>query len=220
MANVVSLVPRGFRTQLRDAQQQRQLVRVWRNQIEPSGYVGHVLGVGAEFFLLWLVDDDLRPGGLVALRHQDISNLETPYLYADLTEKALALQGEAPPASVEVDLDTLEGLLQSCSRLAPILTLMVPSENDPPEEDEDEFPYPVALFIGQVQSLRDHIELLEINPSGWWETQVSGFGWDEVLGVIIQDHYGKQLYQVAEQNRLTQRPNPMAPVLRLAPSQD
>jgi hypothetical protein len=215
MPKVVSLVPRGFRTQLREAQQQRQPVRVWRDPIEPGSYIGYVLGVGAEFFLLWVVDDDMRSNGWVALRHQDISHLEAPYVLGDFLEKALAIQGLEPPVAMDFELDDLAGVLRSAQRLAPLVTLLVS------EDDQDESEYPVVLYVGQLMASEgDLILMQEINANGYWIGESSAFGTDEILGVAVQDHYAQMLFKVAEQNRLTQAPNPAPSRLKLAPPQD
>ena len=89
MGKVIELKTTGQRAQLREAQQNQQLVRLWRAELEHGSFCGYVGGVGREFFLLWVVGDGITYDGMYVMRHRDVSELEAPDKHHVFMEKAL-----------------------------------------------------------------------------------------------------------------------------------
>ncbi|MGB6724250.1 MAG: hypothetical protein WBE74_00015, partial [Terracidiphilus sp.] len=65
--------------------------------VEEGSIMGYVLAVGPRFFLLALVDENIRFNGFQCLRLQDVRNLQVPAKYAAFVEAALKLRGERRP---------------------------------------------------------------------------------------------------------------------------
>src|SRR5258706_12352415 len=78
MSKVVEMKARGLRAELRQAWQQRTLVRLWRAALEPGSFSGYVAHLGPEFFLIWAVGDYIGFDGYYALRYRDVTTLELP----------------------------------------------------------------------------------------------------------------------------------------------
>jgi hypothetical protein len=82
-------------SQLRSAMRARYLVRFTRT-VEQGWVNGYVLDVGPEFFLLALVNDQIRFDGFQALRLRDVRGLrENPY--ATFVESALKARRAGRP---------------------------------------------------------------------------------------------------------------------------
>ena len=191
MGQIRAFPARGFRAQLRQAMEQRSFVRVNRGRHELRSLLGQVMQVGRNFFLLWLVDDSLRFGGLMAVRHDDVTEVFNPDLDAELCKRALDIQGITPTVPDGINVDTIEDVVTTFSVLEPTLSLEV-------DEREAADDFGLSLFIGQwVGPAPQGFEMLEINPEGTWDPDVSFFAWDEIRSVLILDHYAMIHHQLA-----------------------
>ncbi|GAA0701194.1 hypothetical protein KK141_17075 [Dyella sp. LX-66] len=187
MGKVIELKTTGQRAQLREAQQQQQLVRLWRGELEHGSFCGYVGGVGREFFLLWVVGDAITYDGMYVMRHRDITELEAPDKHAPFMEKALAMKQLLPRPPRGFPLDDIREVVQAAAKQAPVIGVHVDSE------DEAE-----VCYIGKLISFEDDgFYMQEISPDAEWLREASFFSWDEVSTVSIEDGYALALLAVA-----------------------
>ena len=187
MGKVIELKTTGQRAQLREAQQQQQLIRLWRGELEHGSFCGYVGGVGREFFLLWVVGDSITYDGMYIMRHRDISELEAPDKHAPFMEKALAMKQLLPRLPRGFPLDDIREVVQAAAKQAPVIGVHVDSE------DESE-----VCYIGKLISFEDDgFYMQEISPDAEWLREASFFSWDEVSTVSIEDGYAQALLAVA-----------------------
>lgn len=187
MGKVIELKTTGQRAQLREAQQQQQLIRLWRGELEHGSFCGYVGGVGREFFLLWVVGDSVTYDGMYIMRHRDISELEAPDKHAPFMEKALAMKQLLPRPPRGFPLDDIREVVQAAAKQAPVIGVHVDSE------DEAE-----VCYIGKLISFEDDgFYMQEISPDAEWLREASFFGWDEVSTISMEDGYAQALLAVA-----------------------
>jgi hypothetical protein len=187
MSNIIELKTTGQRAQLREAQQNQQMVRLWRGELEHGSFCGYVGSVGREFFLLWVVGDGITYDGMYVMRHRDISELQAPDKHAIFMEKALTLKNMVPRPPRAFPLDNIRDVVQAASAMAPVIGIHVDSE------DEAE-----VCYIGRLVSVEeDGFNMQEITPDGEWLCEASFFGWDEVSTVTMEDGYAQSLLAVA-----------------------
>ncbi|GLQ50758.1 hypothetical protein ACFFJT_05600 [Dyella flava] len=187
MGKIIELKTTGQRAQLREAQQNQQLVRLWRGELEHGSFCGYVGSVGREFFLLWVVGDGITYDGMYVMRHRDITELETPDKHSLFMEKALVLKNLVPRLPRSFPLDSIRDVVQAASAMAPVIGVHVDSE------DESE-----VCYIGRLVSVEeDGFNLQEITPDAEWLREASFFSWDEVSTVTMEDGYAQSLLAVA-----------------------
>jgi len=187
MGKIIELKTTGQRAQLREAQENRQLVRLWREELEHGSFCGYVGGVGREFFLLWVVGDTISYDGIYIMRHRDVSELEVPDKHALFMEKALTLKGLIPTLPENFPLDNIRDVVEAAARQSAVIGVHVDSE----EEAE-------VCYIGKLVSVEeDGFNMQEISPDAEWLREASFFSWDEVSTVSIEDGYAQSLLAVA-----------------------
>lgn len=187
MGNVIQLQTKGQRARLRQAQQQRKLVRLWRGELEHGSFCGYVAGVGREFFLLRVVGDGITDDGLYAMRHRDVTELEVPEQHHRFVEKALALKKITPCLPAGFPLDEVTQVVKAAALQAPVMGVHVDSE----EESE-------VCYIGRLVNVEDDgFNLQEIDPDAEWLREPSFFSWDEVSTLSVDDPYAQSLLAVA-----------------------
>jgi hypothetical protein len=187
VSNIIELKTTGQRAQLREAQQNQTLIRLWREDLEHGSFCGYVGGVGQEFFLLWVVGDGITYDGMYIMRHRDISELEAPDKHHIFFEKALKLKQILPRPPRGFPLDNIREVIQAAGAQAPVIGVHVDSE------DEAE-----VCYIGRLASVDDDgFYMQELSPDAEWMREVSFFGWDEVSTVSVEDSYAQALLAVA-----------------------
>ncbi len=187
MSNIIELKNTGQRAQLREAQQQQTMVRLWRENLEHGSFCGYVGGVGREFFLLWVVGDGITYDGMYVMRHRDISELEAPEKHHVFFEKALALKNIQPRPPRGFPLDNIREVVQAAGKRSAVIGVHVDSE------DEAE-----VCYIGSLVSADDDgFYMQELSPDAEWMREVSFFGWDEVSTISMEDGYAQSLLAVA-----------------------
>ncbi|HEV2540678.1 MAG TPA: hypothetical protein VGU03_13380 [Frateuria sp.] len=187
MGKVIELKTTGQRAQLREAQQQQSLIRLWRAELEHGSFCGYVGGVGREFFLLWVVGDGITYDGMYVMRHRDVSELETPDKHHVFMEKALKHKQLLPRTPRGFPLDSIREVVQAAGKLAPVIGVHVDSE------DEAE-----VCYIGRLVDVEeDGFTLQEISPDAEWLREASFFAWDEVSTISMEDGYAQALLAVA-----------------------
>lgn len=175
------------RARLQHARQRRQLVRLWRGELEHGSYCGYVAGVGREFFLLRVIGDGLTDDGLYAMRHRDVTELEAPEAHQQFIEQALAIKHVVPDLPGAFPLDAVAEVLTAAANEAPVIGVHVDSEEDTE-----------VCYIGRVVGHgADGFQLQEIDPDAQWLREASFFAWDEVSTLSMHDPYALSLLAVA-----------------------
>lgn len=187
MGKIIPFGARGARARLRQAQQQRQLVRLWRGRLEQGSFCGYIGGVGREFFLLRIIGDSLADEGLYAMRHRDITELEAPEAHHGFIEKALAIRNVVPELPCEFPLDAVNDVVAAAARRTDVLSVHVDSEDDE-----------AVCYVGRLLgSDDDGFNLQEIDADATWLREPSFFAWDEISTVTMHDPYADALAAVA-----------------------
>ena len=189
MAKILPFKATGMRPLLRDACARHQLVRLWRGGLEAGSFCGYVGGVGHEFFMLWVLGDNLAYDGVYVMRQRDITDIEVPDKHHVFLEQAMAIEGLEPRMPGGFALDDVAGVIASATRQADVISVRV--DNDDPEESE-------ICYIGRlVGREEDGFSLQEVSPEAIWLREPSFFGWDEISTVCFDDPYARVLTRVA-----------------------
>ncbi len=144
--------------------------------------MGYVLAVGPRFFLLALVDENIRFNGFQCLRLQDVRNLQVPAKYAAFVEAALKLRGERRPRIPTVVVDSVQELLRTASRAFPVITI------------HREKVAPDVCHIGRVVAVSDsEVSLLEIGPDARWDDEALSYRTKEITRVDFAGDYEQAL---------------------------
>ncbi|HKO13103.1 MAG TPA: hypothetical protein VJV22_14105 [Acidobacteriaceae bacterium] len=173
------------RTSERLAQAGNKVLVRFTRPVEQGWVHGYVLIVGTRFFLLALVDDNLRFNGFQCFRLQDVRNLQVPAKYAAFVEAALRARGERHPRTPPVVIDTVQELLRTASRVFPLVTIH--RENVAPD----------ICHIGRVVDVSDsEVSLLEIGPDANWDEQSCDYRLKEITRVDFGGGYEEALWLV------------------------
>ena len=147
--------------------------------------MGYVLAVGPRFFLIALVDENIRFNGFQCLRLQDVRNLEVPAKYAAFIEAALKLRGEKRPRIPAVVVDSVHELLRTAGRAFPLITI------------HRERVAPDVCHIGRVVAVSEsEVSLLEIGPDACWDADALSYRTKEITRVDFGGDYEEALMLV------------------------
>jgi len=146
---------------------------------------GYILDIGPEFFLLGLVEYDLRFDGFLCVRISDVRRLKAPRPHADFIAAALRKRGQSIKRKPDVDLTGLPVLLRSAGRLFPLVTIH--------RERID----PDTCKIGQVIEVSDsHLMLREIDADAVWEDKATRIRLSDITRVDFGGGYEEALHLV------------------------
>lgn len=163
----------------------RVLIRFTR-PVEQGSVMGYVLATGPRFFLLALVDENIRFNGFQCLRLQDVKNLQLPAECARFVERALKLRGEKRPRTPRVSVQSVQELLETAGRIFPIVTIH--REKTEPE----------VCHIGRVvSSSESEVSLLEIGPDASWDDEALSYRTKQITRVDFGGDYERALVLVA-----------------------
>lgn len=146
---------------------------------------GYVVAMGEEWVLLSRIDDH-RPKGFCALRIADVQRIKT--LREDaLLRQVLEAAGFWPPASpsVELNLDSTRGVVETAHRAATLVNIQV--EHELPDEAF------IGLPIGWNSA---SVVMEEITPQGMWDDSVSEWAFDSITRVEFDSDYERDLLLV------------------------
>ena len=189
MNNVIKMPAASPRLQLRAAMERGDMVRIWRGDLEDGSFCGYVAGIGREWFLLWVVGDQISFDGLYAMRLRDLTEIEAPDSHHAFLAKALALRNIHPRLPRDFPLDDIAQVLRATAEHAAVMGVHVDSE------DELE-----VCYIGRLLSIEDDgFNLQEITPDAEWLREPSFFAWDEVSTISYDEPYAQALLDVAGQ---------------------
>ncbi len=187
MGTLIQLQTLGFRGRLREAQRHGKPVRLWRDALEHGSFCGYVASIGREFFLLSVIGDGIGFDGLYAMRHRDITALETPEQYHRFIERSLAVRHIVPPKPESFPLDHVQEVLVAAAAYSAAIGVHVNSEDDTE-----------VCYIGRPLNLEDDgFNLQEISPDAEWLREPSWFAWDEISTISFADPYCRALLEIA-----------------------
>ncbi|HEY6308778.1 MAG TPA: hypothetical protein VI488_20245 [Candidatus Angelobacter sp.] len=170
-----------------------QLARARRNRllikfIRPfeDGFVnGYVLDVGPQFFLIVLINDEIRFNGFQCFRLADVRKLQVPANYAAFVEAALKKRGERMPTKLSVSVASLPELLLTANDAFPLITIH--------REQVD----PDVCHIGRIAELHEgRLSLLEIGPDARWDAKPIEYRLREITRVDFGGGYEGALHLV------------------------
>lgn len=189
MATILPFKSRGTRPLLREAFETRQLVRLWREELEFGSYCGYIGAMGQVFLAMWVLGDNLGYDGIHILRQRDVTDIELPDKHHAFLEQAIALGGFKPEVPGGLQLDEVRAMVASVAALAPVFSVRV--DNDNPDEAD-------VCYVGRLVAEEDDGFLLqEITPEAHWLREPSFFAWDEVSSLCFDDPYASILARVA-----------------------
>jgi hypothetical protein len=182
--NIVSPdMPKATPSQVARAKSKRTLVR-FESPFGHSSVRGYVLDTGPQFFLVAVVSDRIRFDGFECFRVGDVGDLR-PDPHRAFVESALQIRGEQIPVKARVSLASIEELLLSASREAPLVVVHC--------EEMD----PGVCWIGRILSIkRGRLSLLGISPEAQWHEEPDIFRLDQVTRVSFGGDYEAALYLV------------------------
>ena len=170
--------------QLDEALERGTLIR-FRSAYDGERFEGYVLDVGARYFLLRCVSDDILFNGFSCFRIADVRRL-APAPHADFIVAALRLRCPEPPQRPAIDLASIESIIASGAPLFPLTTIHC-------ERD-----YPDECYIGAVAGIRrGQLSLLEVNPSALWDTEPTNYQLSRITRVEFGGLYEDALHLVA-----------------------
>ena len=171
-----------------------QLVRSIREKVlisftrpfERGSFIGYVLEVGPNFFLLAVIDNDtLQFNGFSCIRLADVRNLEVPHKYAAFIGAVLRKVGERAPRKPSVTLTDIGELLRFAARKFPLVTIH--------RERID----PDVCQIGRVLDVnRRHVTMLEIGPGARWDAKTQSYRLSEITRVDFGGRYEHALHLI------------------------
>jgi hypothetical protein len=154
--------------------------------LEQGSVMGYVLATGPRFFLLALVDENIRFNGFQCLRLQDVKNLQVPARHATFVEAALKLRGQKRPPTPRISVQSIQELLETAGRLFPIVTI----HREKVARD--------VCHIGRVLSASEsEVSLLEIGPDACWDDEVLSYRTKQITRVDFGGEYEQALTLVA-----------------------
>lgn len=169
---------------LKQARIGKRIVRFW-NPFDLGSTTGYVLDVGPQFFLLALIDENIRFNGFQCLRIGDVRRLKLPFPYEWFITVALRKRKETFPAKPDVDLRDTSSLIHSASDIFPLITI------------HRERKKPDSCWIGKVVSItEEHVTLQEIGPDAVWQEKPSKYPLREITRVDFGGGYEDALHLV------------------------
>ena len=187
MSKILQLKMTSQRALLREAQQNRKLVRLRHKKLEFGSFCGYVGGVGREFVLLWTINDALYYDGMYAMRHCDITELEVPDKRHAFVRKVLAIKKIEPKTPGNFPLDTIHEVIQGAGQRSPVISVYINSE-----EDSE------GCYVGRFLGVEENgFTLQGISTDAVWMSEPSCFTWDKVSTVSMEEGYTQALLMVA-----------------------
>lgn len=169
---------------LTGALQSKCPIKFW-NPYDSGSTHGYVLGIGPRFFLLALIDDNLRFNGFQCLRISDLRRLQVPDPYEKFLVAALHKRNQKIKRKPDIKLDSLPDLLRSANRAFPLVTIH--RERVKPDE----------CWIGKVVDVnKDHLFLLQIDADAIWEDNPRKYLLSEITRVDFGGGYEEALHLV------------------------
>lgn len=174
---------------LRDAMNERRIVRIYRPSLEEDaedGIDGFIVSMNDEFVVLHVVSGEIVLDGFYAMPIRNIERLSTRFSSQEFQERAVALRRQKPKAVTFLKLDDWRSILVSANRKFPLVTIF--RERYRPE----------ACWIGKIESVRPSTFLLKyINPDATWKEKPRSYRYSDLTLVGFGGGYEAALWMVA-----------------------
>lgn len=193
------------KSRLWDACSNAIAVRFW-NPYDSEPEHGYVLDIGTNFFLFLFINDSIRFEGFECHLIADIKRLEIPNPFEDFIVAALRKRGECLERAPEVDLSSVTGVLNSASKLFPLVVIELGNKKKG------------VCFVGKVVDVsKGRLLMLEISPHAVWEKKPSRFwlkditrvsfggGYEEALRLVGGDPHARKFAKGESRNEHTKK---------------
>lgn len=171
-------------SKLRDAYSNAIVLR-FSNPYDEGWTHGYVLDIGPQFFLLGLIDENMKFNGFKCQLVSDLRRIKVPDPYEDFIVAALRKRRQSIDAKPDIDLSSLPALLKSANALFPLVTI------------HQERAKPGECFIGKVLDISERKLLLHpIDPDAVWHKKPSRFRLSEITRVDFGGGYEEALHLV------------------------
>lgn len=162
------------------------IVRLSRSIAHADTLDGVVVGIGAEWVLMAVIDPKIVLDGLAAVRLADVTKVRRRGGPDSFVGRALRARGQWPPrGDATLDLDEARGLLVSAAAASPLVTIHI-------EEVR-----PDVCVIGRPLRVGPKVvRLLEISPEAEWAAEPSRGRLADVTRVDIGGSYEAALLLV------------------------
>ncbi len=156
---------------------------------------GYVLDIGPQFFLLGLIDENIRFNGFQCQLVSDLRRIKVPDPYEDFVVAALRKRGQRIDAKPGIDLSSLPALLKSANALFPLVTI------------HQERAKPGECFIGKVLDIsKSSLWLHTIDPGAVWHKKRSKFRLSDITRVDFGGGYEEALHLVGGNPKPLKKP--------------
>jgi hypothetical protein len=172
----------SLETNLLKAQKERLIVQFART-FEQGTFVGYVLGVGPEFFMLASLNDGFQFENYVCLRMKDVQRLNCPAKYAPFYLAVRKIRGDKMPRNLKLDLTNAATILKSA---APSLVTIHRETRDPN----------VCKIGFALSSNKTTLEMIEIDPNAQWETDPTYLRFKHITRIDLPGPYERALLSV------------------------
>ena len=173
-----------WNSQLTEALSCAIVVRLWSPYGRGSTQ-GYVLDIGPQYFLLGLIDDNVKFNGFQCLLISDVKRLKVPDPYEDFIVAALHKRRQSIENKPDIDLCSLSELLKSANRLFPLVTI------------NRQRIKPDTCIIGKVIDVSEsNLFLHEIGPDAVWEEKPSKVRLSDITSVNFGGGYEEALHLV------------------------
>ena len=177
-------MPSKKKSKLLSALSNAIVVRFW-NPYDQGRTWGYVLDIGPQFFLLGLIDDNIKFNGFQCFLISDVKRLKVPDPYGDFVVAALRKRGQSIERKPDIDISNLPALLKTANALFPLITI------------HRERIKPDTCLIGKVVDIKENYLLfLEIAPDAAWEDKPSKIRLSDITRVEFGGGYEEALHLV------------------------
>jgi hypothetical protein len=146
---------------------------------------GYVLDIGPQFFLLGLIDNNIKFDGFQCPLISDLRQMKVPDPHENFIVEALRRRKQIINRKPDIDLSSLPALLKSANALFPLVSIL--RERIKPDE----------CVIGRVLNVSEKSFLLHtIDPGAVWEQKPTRFRLRDVTRVEFGGGYEEALHLV------------------------
>jgi hypothetical protein len=179
----------SIRSILESAARDGDLVRIYRNRLEPNEAAystGIVVGLSDRLVMLHQLSDSIRLDGYEILRVRDVTAVETDFSSKEFCLRALEMKEMRPRAPDGVDLRDIESAARSVdAHHAPFLV---------GREEAD----PGVAFIGRAREwLKSGFRMRLVTPSAEWVEDDQLFRYSAITRIVFDEEYERTLAMVA-----------------------
>jgi hypothetical protein len=177
----------SLRSRLQAALDRRDVVRIRRTIRRAEAIDGVIVGLSSRWVLVHELWDGVRLNGYRAVRVEDVRSVVVRGDQEGFTWRALRHYGEIPAMPDGVDLATTRTLIDTASKLFPLVVVGLDLED------------PTIVWIGSpTRTTSRTLHLRYINPDGAWDDDSTGFPLREITAVGFAGVYETALHDAGD----------------------